>query len=239
MTTRDTGIGSAAAIQVPTNAIVLKDEKREQRFVFPVNPPRIQIADNRQYNEVPIVGLGVALLAGPVTPQEISFDSFLPREYDSGYCNYVSLEVPEDTVERLLFWLGRTSTNVQRVPTPLRVTVTGTQFSQLMVITDFQHSFEGGEPDAIYFTITLRQWRQQRVRVEEEDESTTSGTGDDRAEPPFTGDSYTVVEGDYLRALALRFYGSGSKWPTIYEANREIIGSNPNLIFPGQVFVIP
>lgn len=224
---------------MPTNAIVLKDEKRNQRFVFPVNPPRIQISDNRQFNEVPIVGLGVALLAGPVTPQEISFESFLPRNFDAGYCNYVNLEVPEDTIDRLLFWLGRSTTAVQLPATPLRVTVTGSQFSQLMVITDLQHSFEGGEPDAIYFTITLRQWRRQRVRVEEESTGTASGTGDGRGDPPLSGTTYTVVKGDYLRKLALRFYGSGSKWPTIYEANKEIIGSNPNLIYPGQVFVIP
>ncbi len=28
-------------------------------------------------------------------------------------------------------------------------------------------------------------------------------------------------------------------WPVIYEANRSTIGENPNLIFPGQRFVIP
>lgn len=28
-------------------------------------------------------------------------------------------------------------------------------------------------------------------------------------------------------------------WPAIYEANRSTIGENPNLIFPGQQFVIP
>lgn len=232
-------IGTAISVSAPTNMIVLKDEKRDQRFAFPVNPPRIQIVDGRQFQEVPVVGLGVALLAGPVNPQEIAFEGFFPREYDSSFCNYVSLEVPEDSVDRLLFWMGRTTTNIQQEATPLRVTVTGTQFSQLMVITDFQHSFEGGEPDAIYYAITLRQWRQQRVRVEEANAGGTTGTVDNRDEPPLTGESYTVVKGDYLRKLALRFYGSGDKWPTIYEANKAIIGSNPDLIYPGQVLVIP
>ncbi len=221
----------------PRERIVLLDEKRNQRFEFPVNPKRIQIGDSRTFNEVPIVNLGVALLAGSMAPQEISFESFLPRNFDSSFVNYANLEVPEDIVDRILFWMGRATNQIQRAVTPLRVTITGTQFSQLMVITDFQHSYEGGEPDAIYFGITFRQWRRQRIRVEEEDDA--SGEGDDRQEPPLGGENYTVVRGDTLWKIAKRFYGSGSKWKTIYNANREVIGPNPNLIFPKQVLVIP
>ncbi|MGW6257611.1 NlpC/P60 family protein [Streptomyces sp. NPDC055085] len=47
---------------------------------------------------------------------------------------------------------------------------------------------------------------------------------------------YTVVSGDYLWKLAERYYGNGHR---IYDANKETIGSDPNLIFPGQVFTIP
>lgn len=219
-------------------SIVMVDEKRSQRFVFPVNPSNIQISDGRNFNEVPIIGLGVALLAGSVIPQEINFGSFFPRNYDSSFVNYVQLESPEDTVERMLFWLGRTKNNIQQAATPLRVSITGTQFSQLMVITEFSHSYRGGEPDAVYFEIRLRQWRRQRVRVEEVG-GTGTGPGDDRQDPPLTGDTYTVKRGDTLWAIAKRFYSSGSKWPTIYNANKGIIGANPNLILSGQVLVIP
>lgn len=219
--------------------IVVVDEKRGHRFEFPVNPPRITVSDGRQFNDVPIVGLGVALLAGPMQPQELSFSAFLPRGYDSSFVNYPNLETPEDSVERLLFWMGRTRNQKQQAATPLRVTITGTNFSQLMVISDFTHSYEGGEPDAVYFDITFRQWRRQRVRVEETGSDTSSTTDDTRQEPPLTGQTYTVKKGDTLWALAKRFYGSGSKWGTIYEANKATIGSNPNLIRPGMVLVIP
>jgi LysM repeat protein len=219
--------------------IVLVDEKRSQRFVVPVNPSEITIGDGRQFNDVSIVGLGVALLAGPMQPQELSFGSFLPRDYDESFCNYVNLEIPEDTVARMLFWMGRNTSQVQQVPTPLRVTITGTTFSQLMVLTEFTHRYVGGEPDAIYYDLTLRQWRQQRVRVEETGAGDGTGTGGQRQEPPLSGRNYTVVKGDTLWAIAKRFYGSGSKWGTIYEANKAVIGSNPNLIIPGQTLVIP
>lgn len=49
---------------------------------------------------------------------------------------------------------------------------------------------------------------------------------------------YTVKRGDNLFNIAKYYYGNGNQWPLIYNANRNKI-SNPNLIYPGQVFVIP
>lgn len=51
--------------------------------------------------------------------------------------------------------------------------------------------------------------------------------------------TYTVVRGDTLSAIAKRKYGSVSKWRVIYDANRSVIGSNPDLIIPGQILWIP
>lgn len=42
-----------------------------------------------------------------------------------------------------------------------------------------------------------------------------------------------------LWGIAQHFYGDGSRWSTIYNANRATIGPNPNLIHPGQVLVVP
>lgn len=50
--------------------------------------------------------------------------------------------------------------------------------------------------------------------------------------------TYTVVKGDCLWRIAQKFYSNGTLWPRIYDANRDKI-KNPNLIYPGQVFVIP
>lgn len=52
---------------------------------------------------------------------------------------------------------------------------------------------------------------------------------------------HTVVSGDSLSAIAKKYYGSVAKekWMAIYEANKDLIGDNPNMIHPGQVFKIP
>jgi LysM domain len=42
-----------------------------------------------------------------------------------------------------------------------------------------------------------------------------------------------------LWGIAAHFYNNGALWPRIYNANRNIIGPNPNLIHPGQVLVVP
>ena len=53
------------------------------------------------------------------------------------------------------------------------------------------------------------------------------------------GSTYTVKAGDSLWKIAKQLYGSGADWKKIYEANKDVIGGNPNLIYPGQTFTIP
>lgn len=217
-------------------AIVVKDTKKNVRFMFPVNPEQISITDGRTFTEVPIINLGTTLLAGPMLPQGLQFASFFPKIYDASYCNYRKIEDPIRSWNRLISWMGRGTNNVQRVVTPLRVTVTGSQFSQTMVVTDISRDQFGGEPGDIYFQITFAQWRRQIIRIEKAKDTSKPPKRDD---PPKAPKTYTVKRGDTLWAISKKFYGAGSKWRTIYNANKGVIGGNPNLIRPGQVLVIP
>ena len=56
---------------------------------------------------------------------------------------------------------------------------------------------------------------------------------------PTPGDIYIVRQGDTLTSIAQSAYGNGNLWPLIYNANKQVIGSNPNIIQPGQVLHIP
>lgn len=49
---------------------------------------------------------------------------------------------------------------------------------------------------------------------------------------------HEVVAGDTLSKIAKQFYGDASKYPKIFEANRDQL-SDPNLIKPGQKLKIP
>ena len=59
------------------------------------------------------------------------------------------------------------------------------------------------------------------------------------ATPTATDRSYIVKSGDSLSKIAKELYGDGKRWPEIYEANKQLIGDNPNLIQPGQKLRIP
>jgi len=52
---------------------------------------------------------------------------------------------------------------------------------------------------------------------------------------------HTVGGGETLSHIALKYYGSAvkEKWMIIYEANKAVIGENPNIIRSGQVLKIP
>lgn len=52
---------------------------------------------------------------------------------------------------------------------------------------------------------------------------------------------HKVVAGDTLGGLSLKYYGKTAKeyWTLIYEANKALIGDNPNLIKAGTVLKIP
>jgi len=70
--------------------------------------------------------------------------------------------------------------------------------------------------------VTLTQISEENVREEEV------------FEPVF----YTIVKGDTLWGISSEFYGNGSKYPLIVEANLEVI-KNADLIYPGQAIRIP
>lgn len=64
------------------------------------------------------------------------------------------------------------------------------------------------------------------------------------------GQSYTVVSGDTLWGISKKFYGTGTKYNIIYEANKDIIeatakqhgkksSDNGHWIWPGETFTIP
>ncbi|MBM3994737.1 MAG: LysM peptidoglycan-binding domain-containing protein [Planctomycetes bacterium] len=50
---------------------------------------------------------------------------------------------------------------------------------------------------------------------------------------------HIVKPGDNLSAIARKYYGNSNDWPKIYQANKALIGPNPNLIQPGQHLIIP
>ena len=111
-------------------------------------------------------------------------------------------------------------------------------------------SFEWGENDRtgdIAYTLTMKEYRTVSIPASTlvKDSPTqpdpgNSGSGTSGRDQPETTStqSYTVKSGDTLSGIARKLTGS-TNWKTIYEQNKGVIGSNPNMIKPGQVLTIP
>jgi nucleoid-associated protein YgaU len=67
------------------------------------------------------------------------------------------------------------------------------------------------------------------------------GSGDNGSfeQEPAPEERHVVEEGETLQSLAARFYGSAREWRRLYEANREVLGEDPNLPRPGVELRVP
>ncbi|MCC0097101.1 MULTISPECIES: LysM peptidoglycan-binding domain-containing protein [Streptomyces] len=51
--------------------------------------------------------------------------------------------------------------------------------------------------------------------------------------------TYTVRSGDSLSSIARLELGNEARWRELYAMNRGVVGSNPELLHPGQVLTLP
>lgn len=99
----------------------------------------------------------------------------------------------------------------------------------------FKSMFADGRPIRIGLQLTLKEYANKTAIIETI--PATRQVGDGMAKVS-SNDTYTVVKGDCLWNIAKKFYNKGGAYTNIYNANKDII-KNPNLIYPGQVLIIP
>ncbi len=81
-----------------------------------------------------------------------------------------------------------------------------------------------------------------RLKVAQAEGSGTEEQSEEQQDQAFEASTstqyYTIESGDTLWGIAAKFLGNGSKYPEIFEANREVI-EDPDKIFVGQKIRIP
>ena len=90
-------------------------------------------------------------------------------------------------------------------------------------------------------SIKLKQYKAygtKIVKVSNNTASVTTQRQTTNSPAPKQNTTYTVKKGDCLWNIAKSIYGDGSKYTKIYEANKDKI-TNANLIYAGQVLIIP
>ena len=127
------------------------------------------------------------------------------------------------------------------VPVKARLLITESPINCDVYLSSFTGTPTGGYGD-INYSISLIQAKDIRISTAgnqaKQERQPTTAAAPARPSPP-AAKTYTVKKGDSLWKIAQSCYGKGSDYTKIFEANGGVIGSNPNLIYPGQVLTIP
>lgn len=125
----------------------------------------------------------------------------------------------------------------------------------LVALEDMTINEDADEGDDVLITFSLKQFKPYAVKLLKQNKpsggnNTTSSSKKPRPTKKPASKSYTVKSGDCLWNIAKKFYGDGSKWKTIYNANKSAIeatakkhgyksSSNGHWIWSGQKLTIP
>lgn len=126
----------------------------------------------------------------------------------------------------------------------LRLMVPGTPINHAVYLVSYQCEYAGGTGD-IGYSIEFIVAKDIIIGTEGQTAAPAGAGGgagvkttSPAAKPP-AAKTYTVKSGDSLWKIAQKLLGDGSRWKEIYNLNQSIIGANPNLIYPGQVYNLP
>jgi nucleoid-associated protein YgaU len=204
----------------------------KEKIRLPVNPESLSVSSPFGFEDINVNRLGEITIIGFRELKEYSFSSFFPRDYNPTYCEYTNIPRPWDLINRLERWRGTRQ--------PCRFIVTGTLINTPVTIRELNYEPDkAGNPGDIYYSITLKEFRPVSFAKVKNHSSGKKTASKSRPSAKSTPKTYTVKKGDSLWKIAKRVYGDGGKWRTIYDANKKVIGKNPNLIYPGQKLVIP
>ena len=216
------------------------------KCLLPIAPPKLSVKINNANETVTLINEGEINILKKAELTDIEFECRIPQEkypfavYKSGFKGadyfldyFESLKTSKKPFQFIV---------CRKRPTGKRLFDTNIKVSMedYKITEDAKNGFD------VLVKIKLKQWRdygtktvnisfnmeKPKASVEPQREATTSPA-------PAAAQTYTVVKGDCLWNIAKKFYGNGSKYSIIYNANKSVIGGNPNLIYPGQVLTIP
>lgn len=195
----------------------------ETELTLPVTPPSFEVGHGIKIETVNIHGLGDLRIAGYEILDDIVITGIFPaHSYD--FAELGGLGTPYDYTT-----FFKDACTARRI---LRFIISDTDVNLPIIVQSIRYGEKDGTNDIAY-TLSIAEHREAKVQ-------SADGAGQEthpRPETsPATPQTYTVVYGDTLWSIARRFLGKGSLYPLIAEANNI---SNPNIIYVGQVLIIP
>lgn len=205
----------------------------KEKIQLPVLPTSFKVKNGSNNDSVNIAGLGEIIIMQSRPALQFSFSSFFPAAKFPGL-QVSSITKPLTLIEKINSWKASKK--------PIHFIATACGIDLYATIENFDYSEEGGDPGTYQYSITLKEYREitvRQVKVNIPKATATVKKEQPRVDNTVQPKTYTVKSGDCLWNIAKKFYGNGSRYTEIYNANKGVIGGNPNLIYPGQVLTIP
>lgn len=211
----------------------LKDEKNNVQILLPVTPSRYDLDYGNEIETVRATEIGDINIAGYKRLISVQIEGFFTsKEYPFTNKAVALASSPMEYVDRIKKWVDEKSI--------IRFIISNentTKINQQFYIENLKYSENSESNDDINYIISLREYRQMQVIAVNTDVYANSIRPQTQESTKIA--SYTVINGDNLNKIARKIYGDANKWTKIYEANKNVIGKNPSIIYAGQTYIIP
>lgn len=237
-------------------AINLNFDNDAKVYRIPVNPETIKISVNGKTTASDIEKLGTVIHKGLRDVITVSWSSFFPSSYSSSYCACKKGEFKKPA--KMHKWILK----LMEAKDPLHLVVSGgvMGLNIYAVITKYTAQEDGGDPGTINYSIEMKEYRS--VTIKQYSKTSDSKTGNNKSKKKKketskkrvsnkqTPKTYTIKNGDCLWNIAKKYYGNGSQYTKLLNANRSVLDAaakkhgsgscnNGNLIYAGTTITIP
>ena len=202
------------------------------KIVLPVLPPGWSATSEQTNTSVDVNAVGETTLMGKRKLRTIPISSFFPKDQEHYGAKYSPVEYIEK-IEKMK----------RKGPVKLHLMDI---FTIDATIESFDTSEDENDPTGdIHYTINFKEYEYISTKVKSRKKKNTKSkrkaktSKHGRYTKSKTVRSYMIKRGDCLSSIAKKVYGDASLWRKIYNANRKMIGSNPNRVYAGKTLVIP
>lgn len=206
---------------------------------FPVVPSSIGVNRNNNIDTESVIKFGEVPIFNGTALKTIEFTSFFPNQ-EYSFCDYTGFMKPYEFSEKIQKWMYEGK--------PLRIIVTDSPTNMQCLVQQFDTVEQDGTRD-LYFTLNLLEYRPIEVpNLSNSSSSSNSNNTQNTSRPSETNTNsnnqqktHKVVRGDTLYDIAKKYYGNGSLYPKIKEANKPKYPSlaKSNIIQVNWELIIP
>ena len=205
-----------------------------KKYKLPVNPEEIKRTRNLNVETYQVLGSGQVSIPSYCELEQYSFEA----EFPSQRYHYMEsgTKADADYYEKMFRKAQKKLKQIQFISS----NAVNDDISCKVLVKSVEVIEKAGEVGDKYITLTLMEYKAPRKRTVAIQTATAVVAQEEAlpAENPAVTENktHTVQSGDTLWAIAKKYYGNGAQYTKIASANG--IG-NPNLIHPGQIFIIP